>query len=560
MENNEKHKTTTPKRAAEDNTVEEASKKKIKNKRKKQIKKKSRSQIWLHKQLCKMLGVDYNKLDSTERMKIITCGTEGFKRKDILYCEADKPKDEKGNDCDPCWVKYEQISPIGQIELCTDSGKRTVQGFFARRYQSFTEKDESLKNMAYSNFVGDDGKFLSPNIVALEECRLKREEEVQVGDEDKGTLRSVKQLTGIIEFDGDMPFFYSRDNQNKCAWLPKCYIALVKQGCRAKRAPDRVTYDKIGNLTAKPTKYENTTVPKNFDLVYKRMTTDPDILDIIKTGKHREAFEEASIRVQSDTLIENQTTNIYSALKDLLTVRDDINRRRLLNDQAWYLPTVEELRTTDENGEQRMDVDSDQNPYPYVPPKSMEEIMEEVGVKKKYVKNWITDHGNGDLMVAVTNKSEEEAKELVRKKVIENPPDQNRPRRSNDPKQDAEPYHIKLASTSLMYDTFLRGFSAIPEIAYTNIQNQESESEYIIELLASSEMNKQVAKAAQAEREHRINRTRTVAAASKPKCQMTGCTSKVHPICKQKKFCYRHTEKKMSKVQQKPPTMFWWSL
>ena len=39
--------------------------------------------------------------------------------------------------------------------------------------------------------VGDDGKFLSPNIVALEECRLKREEEVQVGDEDKGTLRSV---------------------------------------------------------------------------------------------------------------------------------------------------------------------------------------------------------------------------------------------------------------------------------------------------------------------------------------------------------------------------------
>jgi hypothetical protein len=366
MENNEKHKTTTPKRSMEDNIVEEACKKKKKNSKKKQIKRKSRSQIRFRKQLCKMLGVDYDKLDTPEMMKIIACGTDGFAREDIMYCEADKPKDEKGNDCNPCWVEYQQISPIGLIEL---SDKRAVQGFFARRYQSFTETDESLKNMAYSKFAGDDGKFLSPDIVVLEECRLKREEEVQVGDEDKGTLRSVKQLTGIIEFDGKMPYFYSRDNQNKCSWLPKCYIALVKQGCRAKRAPDRVTYDKIGHLTAKPTKYENTTLPRNYKKAYNKMTTDPDIIDIIKTGNHRDAFEEAYIRVELEERIENQTTSIYSALKNLLTVRDDINRRRLLNDQAWYPPHRRgAYRTTDENGEQRMDLDSNQNQYPYVPP------------------------------------------------------------------------------------------------------------------------------------------------------------------------------------------------
>ena len=78
-----------------------------------------------------------------------------------------------------------------------------------KKYQSFSEKDDSLKNAAYSKFMGNESKFLSADIVVLEECRLKREEEVQVGDEDKGTLRSVKQLTGIIEFNGSMPFFYS---------------------------------------------------------------------------------------------------------------------------------------------------------------------------------------------------------------------------------------------------------------------------------------------------------------------------------------------------------------
>lgn len=102
-----------------------------------------------------------------------------------------------------------------------------------RRIQSYSEKDESLKNMPDSRFMGSKSKFGSPHIVAFEECRLKREVEVQVGDSAKGTLRSVKQLTGIIEFDGNLLFFYSQDNQNKGAWLPKDYIAQVEQGCRA---------------------------------------------------------------------------------------------------------------------------------------------------------------------------------------------------------------------------------------------------------------------------------------------------------------------------------------
>jgi hypothetical protein len=182
--------------------------------------------------------------------------------------------------------------------------------------------------------------------------------------------------------------------------------------------------------------------------------------------------------------------------------------------------------------------------------------MEEVGVAKKYVKSWITDHGDGRLMVAVKNKSEEEAKQLVREKVIAEPPDQPQPRRSNNPKQDAEPYHIQLSSISLIYDTFRRGFSAIPEIAYTD--NQMSESEYIFELQNVSVEKRNIAMEAQAEKEHRVNRSRTVAAAaSKPKCQMTGCTTKVHPICKQKKFCYRHAEKqKCLKCNKNLPQRF----
>ena len=164
------NKITTHKRVAEDNIHEEASKKKKLNIKKSEAKRKSRSQIRLHKQLCTMLGVDYDRLNDAERMKIIAVGTKEFKRKDILHCEADKPKDERGNDCDPRWEKYVQISPPGQIEVCTDSERRTVRGVFAQKYQSFSEKDDSLKNAAYSKFMGNESKFLSADIVVLEEC------------------------------------------------------------------------------------------------------------------------------------------------------------------------------------------------------------------------------------------------------------------------------------------------------------------------------------------------------------------------------------------------------
>ena len=80
-----------------------------------------------------MLVVDYDKLDKPEMMKIIASGTEGFKRRVIQYCEADKPIDEKGNHCDPCWAKYEQISPIGQIELCTGQEKNNSPGSFCAK-------------------------------------------------------------------------------------------------------------------------------------------------------------------------------------------------------------------------------------------------------------------------------------------------------------------------------------------------------------------------------------------------------------------------------------------
>jgi len=536
MEDNEKHKPTSPKRAAGDNIAYVLSKKKKKT----EIKRKSRDQNRLQKQLCKSLGVDHKKLDQVEMMRIIARGTEGFKRKLIQHCEADKPIDKDGKQCDPCWVEYEQISPVGQIELRTDSGKKTVRGVFARRIQSYYEKDESLKNMPYSRFLGSESKFASPHIVVLEECRLKREVEVQVGDSAKGTLRSVKQLTGIIEFDGNLPFFYSRDNQNKGAWLPKDYIAQVEQGCRAKRAPDRLTSDKIGNLTAKPTKYEDTTVPKNFEQVYKTMTTAPGIVDIVTAGDYKEAYKEANIRVLLDELRDKQTTSIFSGLKKLLMVGGDINRRRLLDGRAWYFLTPEDLRTTDENGEQRMYVDSDGNRYPYVPPKSIEEMFEEVGIITKYVRDWIIDNGE-ELMVAVKNKSEEEAMELVRKKVIENPTTHpHRPRRIRDSKQDGKPYHMRLVRFNLLFDSLRSGLNTIPEMGYTSNHLLPLPG-YLFTSFTDSHYN---SIATQTVTERMAKRNITKVAAGERKCQYTGgCATNVHPSCKQGRFCYHHSEK-----------------
>lgn len=68
-----------------------------------------------------------------------------------------------------------------------------------------------------------------------------------------------------------------------------------------------------------------------------------------------------------------------------------------------------------------MYVDSDGNRYLYVPPKSMEEMFQEVGITTKYVRDSIIDYGSGELMVAVKKKSDEEAMELVQKELIKNP-------------------------------------------------------------------------------------------------------------------------------------------
>jgi hypothetical protein len=258
--------------------------------------------------------------------------------------------------------------------------------------------------------------------------------------------------------------------------------------------------------------------------------------------------------VASGETVHRHGASLYSALKKLLTVEGSKNQARLLDTQAWYSLTPEDLRVVEPNGLPRYEMVEDENgvqvPVPYVPPKSLLTMLDETKIKAPFYRDWIVDYGDGELMKDVKNKSEAEGKALVRAKVLETSTTQNeetttspsqvRPGRTIDSSEDAdEKFHVKLASVSLMYETLRNGkYNAIPEITHKKKEGM-SVLDHIISLFCSWLLDNEAESAAKERRQKRL-----MATVSTPTCQHPWCNTKVHPVCKQKKYCFRHATKK----------------
>lgn len=448
-----------------------------------------------------------------------------------MYCDAKEPVDGE-----PCWTEYEQISPEGEIELQTDWTKRTIHGFIARKV-----------------IIVDKRKIKGSELFALVESRIKREEEVQIGS--RGKYMSVKQLTGVVVFQGYLKHILIRDNQGKEKWKTPEDLAKVNT-VRVRQAPNRLTSDRVGELTGNPTKYKNTSIPRNFEQVYLTMTEEPAVLELVARGEHGGAYELASTMIASGETVDRHGASLYSALLKLLTVEGSKNQARLLDDKAWYPLTPEDLREVESNGLPRYEMVEDENgvpvPVPYVPPKSLLTMLDETKIKAPFYRDWIVDYGDGELIKDVKNKSEAEGKALVRAKVLETSmtqneetttsPSQVRPGRTMDSSEDAdEKFHVKLASVSLMYETLRNGkYNAIPEITHKKKEGMSVQG-HIISLFCSWSIDNE---AESVRKERRQKKLMTKTTLSIPTCQHIGCNTKIHTVCKQKKYCFRHAAEK----------------
>ena len=125
---------------------------------------------------------------------------------------------------------------------------------------------------------------------------------------------SVKQLTGVEVFQGYLKHILIRDNQGKEKWKTPEDLAKVNT-VRVRQAPNRLTSDRVGELTGNPTKYKNTSIPRNFEQVYLTMTEEPAVLELVARGEHGGAFELASITlVASGETVNRHGASFYSAL------------------------------------------------------------------------------------------------------------------------------------------------------------------------------------------------------------------------------------------------------